>query len=251
MHAEITARGMALCFLAVSGLALAGCNEKTADAAVSPQQQSRAVELAEAQLRADPSLGRNLALREVKSFPQAEADVLAVCGEMSVDGADGHFVPFVTTVSLPAGAAGKPEVTSFLATSGIEATRVYVESTSRCREMGGPRPALRQAAPPLLPAIPANLPYLRQASFSSATPAAETPAPAGTAASTATEAEGSVVTRQPANLRSSPSGGSVLRVVAGGQSLKVYGTAPGGWYRVGDAAGPDGWMHGSMVLHSP
>ncbi|MFC0407647.1 SH3 domain-containing protein [Roseomonas elaeocarpi] len=247
MHAQITARGMALCLLAVSGLALAGCNEKTADAAASTQQQKQAVQLAEAQLRADQELGRNLALREVRSFPQAEGDVLAVCGEMSIDGAQGHFVPFVSTVSLPADATGKPEVTSFLATSGVEATRVYVESTSRCRDMGGPRPTLRQAAPPLLPTIPADLPYLRQASFPAATPVAE----AAAAPAASTGAEGSVVTRQAANLRSSPSGGSVLRVVAAGQSLKVYGTAPGGWYRVGDASGPGGWMHGSMVLQHP
>ena len=53
--------------------------------------------------------------------------------------------------------------------------------------------------------------------------------------------------RQPGNLRMHPNGGGqVLRVVPAGTSLTIFGTAPGGWYQVGDAS-PEGWVHGSLV----
>jgi hypothetical protein len=57
-----------------------------------------------------------------------------------------------------------------------------------------------------------------------------------------------MVARSPANLRAEPSGGApVLRVAPRGEAFGVYGQAPGGWFRVGDGTGPEGWIHGSLL----
>jgi hypothetical protein len=51
--------------------------------------------------------------------------------------------------------------------------------------------------------------------------------------------------RQNANLHSDPHG-PATRVVPQGTVLRVFATAPGGWYQVGDTA-PWGWVHESML----
>jgi hypothetical protein len=48
-----------------------------------------------------------------------------------------------------------------------------------------------------------------------------------------------------ANLHTEPHG-PVIRVVPRGVELKVFATAAGGWYQVGNEM-PSGWVHGSRL----
>ena len=228
--------------------ALTACNEKDAKGSSEPDRLAQAQVVTEAALRAGLASYGQPQLRAVQSYVQAMPNTVAVCGQVNAKGASGAFVPFVTVVTYSDGT--DPVLEQHVALSDVEATRVYVETVSRCREEGGPKPTLRQAAPPLLPPIPANLPQVTQVTATTMMPKGtgrDQAQQAGPAASAAQDASGTLSMRQPGNLRTHPNGGGqVLRVVPAGTSLTIFGTAPGGWYQVGDAS-PEGWVHGSLV----
>jgi tetratricopeptide (TPR) repeat protein len=64
-------------------------------------------------------------------------------------------------------------------------------------------------------------------------------------APTSSPASGTVVMRQPGNIRIAPQG-AILRVEPRGKELRVFGEAPGGWLQIGDTEA-NGWVHSSMV----
>jgi hypothetical protein len=227
--------------------ALAACNEKDAKDGGGPDRLAQAQAATEAALRAGLASYGQPELRAVQGYAQAMPNTVAVCGQVNAKGASGAFVPFVTVVTYSDGA--DPVLEQHVALSDVEATRVYVETVSRCREEGGPKPALRQAAPPLLPPVPANLPRVTQVTTTVTVPKGADPDPAQqrAPATAGQDASGTLSMRQPGNLRAHPNGGGqVLRVVPAGTSLTIFGTAPGGWYQVGDSS-PEGWVHGSLV----
>lgn len=241
-------------FFLVSLLALGGCWE---DAAPKGQSGSAAGAGVVAKVRAaaeervrsasrDPD---NLRFRAVETHRQAIADTYAVCGQATVSG-DSVFVPFVSVVKT---AGGTPEVEQYIGRSNIEATRVYVELVSRCFDGGGPvqRAGGGTVSSPT-PPLPNGLQTPNQVAQPAAPPATApaVPEPEATMAAHGA-ASGTLVMRQNGNLRSSPSGGgAVLRVARSGAVLNVFGTAPGGWYQVGEGA-PEGWIHGSLATVQP
>jgi hypothetical protein len=148
--------------------------------------------------------------------------------------------------------AGPAQVTGLvLGSSGPEATRVFVELVDRCFEGGGP--ANGRTGPRPFPPMPTPVAATPSITPASATPAAEVQAgAAGTSAAAPQAAARTVVTsaRSGANLRTSPQGGAVLRVVPRSSTLQVFGEAPGGWYQVGQNGSAWGWLH-SSVLEGP
>jgi hypothetical protein len=192
-------------------------------------------------------------LRAVQVHRQALAGTVAVCGQINPAGrGDEAFIPFVTVVTYedaaPQGAPqGTPrfQLAQHLADSSAAATRVYAEMVSRCFEGGGPRDARRVQT---LPPLPNGLPRDAEDAAPAPAPAAPNGMPAAPLASAPQAAtRSSTMTRQHANVRTSPAGGgAVLRVVPPGAQLRVFGEAPGGWYQIGDTE-PWGWVHGSML----
>ncbi|UFN47104.1 SH3 domain-containing protein [Roseomonas sp. OT10] len=252
---------------ALAGLCLlAACKEKKEEAETPDGNRvARARQLAEARLQSSLRVDGSQ-LRGVQVYRQAIAGTYAVCGQVNPGGADRPFLPFVSVVSFPdaskgGGGGDAPSVDQFVSMSAIEATRVYVEMTSRCGEDGGPRQSGNRVVPAPLPPVPGNLPYAGQpaaapaAGAAAASPAAPTPAAPSTAppatpqaAERGTPASGTVTMRQNGNLRAHPSGGGeVLRVLPRGAALRVFAEAPGGWYQVGEGGAPAGWVHGSML----
>ena len=243
---------------------LAACKEEKKEAAGAAQDRAtRAQRVAEERLLA--TLKRpGVQIRGVQSWSQAIANTYAVCGQVNAGGADRPFIPFVSVVTFAEG-KDDPAVEQFVAMSSAEATRVYVEMTSRCGEEGGPRQSGNRIIPAPLPAVPDNLPHAglpaampapaRPAAQSGAQAGAQPNGAAGQAAAraepppvAATPASGTVVMRQNGNLRANPhGGGEVLRVLPRGATLRVFGEAPGGWYQVGEGNAPAGWIHGSML----
>jgi hypothetical protein len=220
---------------------LAGCDDASPKAQAAPAAQTdqarQAQRLAQAKLRED--LRADLAFSEVRTFPQAVPGTLAVCGQVALPG--GQKAPFVSFVTLRAeeGQEAVPVVEQHVATDAVSATRVYVETRTRCTEKAELAATHRVAAPPVLPAIPADLRTLAP------------PAPARVAQMEAEAAQArgqaGIAMRQNGNLRASPSGGGeVIRVVPRGAALQVFSEAPGGWLQVGKDA-PEGWMHATMV----
>jgi hypothetical protein len=222
-------------------LGLSGCDDATpkAQAAQSaPSAQAReAQQLAQTRLR--EALRGDVSFSQVQTFPQADAAMMAVCGQVALAG--GQKAPFVSLVTLrPEGAAeAAPAVEQHVATDDVSATRVYVETRTRCTDKAAVATTQRLTAPPRLPAIPADLRTLAP------------PAPPqvarmeAEAAQAAAQARGGIAMRQNGNLRTQP-GGEVLRVVPRGTSLRVFAEAPGGWLQVGQDAA-EGWMHSTMV----
>jgi hypothetical protein len=203
---------------------------------------------AEERIRSTARDGDVMRFRAVQIHRQALPQTFAVCGQATLSGG-ASFVPFVSVVT--AAADDGFEIEQHVAKTNLEATRVYVELVARCFDGGGPvpragGPVVSQAPPPLptglptfdtapesMPEPPASLPATLVASSS--------PPPAGDRAS------GALLMRQHGNIRATPGGGgAVLRVARPGSTLQVFGTAPGGWYRVGDGA-PEGWVHGSLA----
>ena len=228
-------RHAAACLLLV---ALTACGEGDAGAdarppAASPgrptetrQQVARAAALAA--LRHRLRARGDIEERGVQVFTQAMADVLAVCGRARMPGAaQAPYWPYVAVVEL-AGEAGAV-VSLHLGASGAEASRVFLDMVDRCFDGGGPanaRPMMRS-----LPPLPE----------SAAAPDSASPA--------ALAAPANIITasRMGANIRSSPRGGSVVRVIAPGSSLQVLAEAPGGWFQVGEAGVALGWVHASVL----
>ncbi|MDB5368480.1 MAG: hypothetical protein JWP20_38 [Roseomonas sp.] len=225
-------------------LALAGCDDTTSEAAAARDAQaamaSAARDAAQAKLRAD--LRGDLTFQDVRVFPQATAGTVAVCGQVGAAGAAGP-VPFVSLVSRqPDGALA---VEQHVATENVSATRVYVETSTRCVADAASDTAPRRGAPPPLPPVPSNLAVLAPA----ASP--QVARIEAEAQAVATVGLGAITMRQPGNLRQHPNaGGAVLRVVPRGNTLRVFAEAPGGWLRVG-AQEAEGWMHSSLASPGP
>ncbi|CAH2600764.1 protein of unknown function [Rhodovastum atsumiense] len=144
----------------------------------------------------------------------------------------------------PATAATEPAATPPAASAATPADSGHAQPPPRRERTATKDPATaspREAPPP--PPPPREVPHPP-----AVTPAREPTPPKVTADTPArAPASGSVVLRQPGNLRAGPSGGGeVIRVVPRDTTLRVFGEAPGGWYQVGDAA-PWGWIHSSMV----
>lgn len=237
---------------------LAGCDDPKPQApprSESPEAapQGRpgvALRAAEERVRARLRSEGPLTLRAVYAHRQALPDTLAICGQVNPTGrGEDPFIPFVAVVGFEGDRAARVEF--HIGATSPEATRVYFEMVDRCFDGGGPpstRAALRPLppAPTVMPSVvigdappPPALPA-QQVSPSSPPLHPVAPVPAG-------PPQGSVITRQPANIRSSPSGGGeVLRVAPRGSNLQVFGEAPGGWVQVGEHE-PWGWVHGSML----
>jgi len=233
-------KGSLLAGLVAAALPLAGCLEDATPrpgAAAGADAAPRARAAAEERVRAAARDGSALRFRAVETHRQAMAGTYAVCGQATVSGG-GVFIPFVSVVSAVGGGL---EVEQHLARTNTEATRVYVEMVGRCFDGGGPlqRAGGTPVAQPT-PPLPNGLPILDQPEHAPAR--APDPVVAASAAGA-----GSVTMRQNGNLRSSPGGGgAVIRVARAGASMTVFGTAPGGWFQVGDTA-PEGWVHGSVA----
>ncbi|MFH5924163.1 SH3 domain-containing protein [Roseomonas xinghualingensis] len=235
-------------FLLAGLLALGGCFEeappRAESGATAPKEDvaDRVKMAAQERLRDIARDPEALRFRAMELHRQAMADTYAVCGQATVMGST-VFIPFVSVVNV---ADGEMKVEQHVGRSNIEATRVYVEMVGRCFDGGGPMmraggTAVAQPTPPL----PTGLPILEQAPPEPPKQvdmvSAASPAPAN-------EPSGrTLVMRQNGNVRAAPGGGGeVLRVARTGAVLNVFGTAPGGWYRVGDTT-PEGWVHGSLV----
>ena len=184
-------------------------------------------------------------MRGVQVFAQAIPNTFAVCGRASATGAATEpLLPWVAQVSFE---AGPPQVTSVvLGASGPEATRVFMELVDRCFEGGGPTNS-RMAPRPVSP-----LPAPVAANASGPLPGVPQPTDAPPSGAAPQSPLRTVVTtaRSGANLRASPQGGTVLRVVPRSSTLQVFGEAPGGWYQVGQNGAAWGWLH-SSVLDGP
>ncbi len=237
--------GLVLTLAAVTLLACREDPPQERGAATDPRLQA-AHEVAEARLRERLRATGGQQSRGVQAFAQAIPNTFAVCGRVSGSASE-PLLPWVAVVNAEAGA---PQVTSFvLGASGPEATRVFTEMVDRCFEGGGP-PVGRTAARPLPPLPTQAVPEAPPATASNA-PASASPAStaAPTTAAAAAPSVRSVVTsaRNGANLRSSPQGGQVLRVVPRSSTLQVFGEAPGGWYQVGQNGTAWGWIHSSVL----
>jgi hypothetical protein len=220
-------------------VALTGCDEGEASPPARPPEtrQEVAREAALAALRHRLRPRGNIEQRGVQVFTQAMPDVLTVCGRARMPGAgQAPYWPYVAVVDL-SGEAGMV-VSLHLGASGAEASRVFLDMVDRCFDGGGPasaRPMMR------------SLPPLPEPDAAAETSSRAAPRP-GRAAPPAA-ASGSVITasRVGANIRSSPRGGDVVRVMAPGSSLQVLAEAPGGWFQVGEAGVALGWVHASVL----
>ena len=239
-------------FLLAGVLALGGCWEDAppkgpgAAGARGNDVVAQVKAAAEERVRAVSREAETLRFRAVEAHRQAIPDTYAVCGQATVSGG-AVFIPFVSVVKT---SGGVTEVEQHIGRSNIEATRVYVELVSRCFDGGGPvQRANGGTVSSPTPPLPNGLPILERVgeapapAVSAAIPEAA-PAPA---AMPSQASGGTLVMRQNGNLRASPGGGgAVLRVARSGAVLNIFGTAPGGWYQVGEGV-PEGWVHGSMV----
>ncbi|TPG60273.1 SH3 domain-containing protein [Roseomonas nepalensis] len=239
-------------------LALGGCWEEAppkGQAAAAPRGGDVVAQVkvaAEERVRAVAREADTLRFRAVEAHRQAMPDTYAVCGQANVSGG-AVFIPFVSVVKT---AGGVTEVEQHIGRTNIEATRVYVELVSRCFDGGGPvqRAGGGTVSSPT-PPLPNGLPILEQVGEGPAPATAPAVAPPGpTASAPAVPVQpsgGTLVMRQNGNLRASPGGGgAVLRVARPGAVLTIFGTAPGGWYQVGEGA-PEGWIHGSVATVQP
>ena len=205
---------------------------------------------AEASLRERLRAASALQLRGVQVFAQAIPNTFAVCGRASPTGAANEpLLPWVAQVAFEAGSA---QVTGFvLGSSGPEATRAFAELVDRCFEGGGP--ANSRMGPRPFPPLPTPVATTASSAPASAAPGAEvSPAAVAPSAAAPQGSARTVVTsaRSGANLRASPQGGAVLRVLPRSSTLQVFGEAPGGWYQVGQDGTAWGWLHVS-VLEGP
>ena len=220
---------------ALLGLALlSGCGggkKRDADAAA-----ARASRAAEQDMRAIVPSGAAARFRGIQVYPQAMPGRFAVCGQVSPFADDpGIFVPFVSVIAdRPAGSARlrQDRYERHVGTTPSEAGRAYLAIVEYCYNKGGPEPGpLHSIAP--MPPLPDLLP----------TPAPAPPASNATISGIA--ASGRVEMRRNGNLHARPHGRDV-RVVPEGTAMRIFSTAPGGWYEVGDTS-PWGWVHESLL----
>jgi hypothetical protein len=260
---------MALVVLPCLGL-LAACDDKACPPPIPPAAASdttaHARRVAEEKLRSSLPTPPAAVFRGMQVYQQADARVVAVCGQVNPSGRDDQaFMPFVSVVTYATRPDNRPpafEVSHYVAASNAEATRVYIEMVSRCGENGGPRQVGNRQMVPPLPPLPSDLsdatrsgqpPGTSQspagqspAGQSSPGQTLQSPAPAGTEPK-ASPASGRVTMRQAGNIRAAPvSGSQVVRVAPQGAALAVFAQAPGGWLQVGDGSA-EGWVHSSLV----
>jgi hypothetical protein len=198
--------------------------------------------------------------RGVQVYDQADANVIAVCGQVNTNGReDQAFIPFVSVITYTVRPdAGMPEfdIDQHVANSTSEATRMYIEMASRCGENGGPRQVgNRKVISPLSP-VPSDLANQLQPDRPPGTdhrPVRQVVLSTVTVPGRQTEpvvspfSGQSVIMRQAGNIRIAPVGGSPLvRVAPRGTVLNVLAQASGGWLQVGEGE-PEGWVHSSLV----
>lgn len=252
--------GATLCMALTALALLSGCKEqKPGTVAADATTTGRIRTLAEQAIRTTGAKGAGMQFRGVQVYDQALPGHWAVCGQVAPFADDPNiFVPFVSVLTPPGGRSKSYQVEQHVGTSTAEADGVYLALVGFCYEKGGPAPgpigsvapmpplpdtvadpSRRPAAsaPPAPPAVPASRPV------PAAAPPATADAPPVAAASV--PASGSVTMRQNANIHAAPHGPSV-RVVPQGTVMRIFATASGGWYQVGDTA-PWGWVHDSMV----
>jgi len=237
----------AACLLAL--LVLTGCkDEKKAPGAMAAADLAR--QAAEQAIRAGNPAAKQLNFRGMQVYAQAIPQRFAVCGQVDPFPDDASlFVPFVTIVTLLDNAAGggpRYKFEQYIGTTTMEAGRVYLANVNYCYDKGGPGNGPTPGVMPLAP-LPVGIPDpAARATAPPPTPAPVISSPqAPPAPVDSAPASGSVTMRQNANLHSDPHG-PATRVVPQGTVLRVFATASGGWYQVGDTV-PWGWVHESMV----
>ncbi|MFL5284547.1 MAG: SH3 domain-containing protein [Rhodopila sp.] len=247
-------RRIAVSLTIVVALLAAGCDKEACPpplAAGAPDALADVRKVAETSVRLAAANADAVRFRGVQVWPQAAKNQFAVCGQTNVFGpSSSTFVLFVAVVTRDE--VGQDPARKFKAESRVgstitEATRVYVDALTRCYEGGGPQQVLRHDIVPPLPPLPDDPKAVLAGPAPVAPPAPASPPqpPAPSAVAGASSASGTVVMRQNGNIRSTPQG-QTLGVVPAGKELHVFGEAPGGWLRVGDAA-PNGWVHSSLV----
>lgn len=235
MH-PATATGFAALF-ALTGLT--ACDD-AADQASLPRPAAEAALAREAKSAAEAGLRQTLnaavEIGEVQTFPQAAPGSVAVCGQVALVGT-GQAAPFIAIVNRQPD--GSLAIEQHVATERASATRVFVESHTRCVASAAGSQQ-RAAAPPRLPVVPTELATL-------------TPAPSAAVARIEAEqqtVQGGATLRQAGNMRAHPNGGGdVVRVVPRGTVMRVFNEAPGGWLQLG-ATSPEGWVHASMITRT-
>jgi hypothetical protein len=200
--------------------------------------QTAALDALSAQLA---RLGGVAGFRDVLVYRAGPEGERGVCGQLRAQDAPGYR-DFVVLVRL--GPAGRASVADMVISEDISGGPALFRARQRhchgpaeiaTRLRGWERNPAPSAAPLVTPPAPSA-----EATKPAAVPAvAAVPAPMSE----------SLVARAPANLRSAP-GGTVLRVLPRGQVMRVFGTAPGGWFQVGGTEAW-GWVHASLVEHVP
>lgn len=186
---------------------------------------SLARDAVEQELRQGSPTPQAVRLRRVEVFRQSLPGVVAVCGQVSPNGAEAAFTDFVAVAGTEEGGVRVQEL--HLADTPGGASRTRAESWLRCTDETR---RLDVAAPPP-PSPPAARPVQGEAG---AVPTGLT-----------------VTMRQGGNLRSAPDANSpVIRTLPRGTVARVFGQPRGNWYQIGDTA-PWGWMHLSMLEGPP
>ncbi len=230
-------------------LASAGCDDggQQARAEKPPDRREEAQRTATDRLLSGSRQPSAVQTRGVQAFPQAVADTVAVCGQVRFGGdREDAFLPFVSVV-----APGRIE--QHVAKTPREASRVYVEASSRCREGGGPYPRQNAPVPEPVPPIPVSFapPKRTVVVAPSATAEAAAGAPTLPPGAVAAATARSATMRRSGKLRAAPAASAaVVGVIPRGTVLRVFGQAPGGWRRVGETE-PAGWVHASLMDIAP
>jgi hypothetical protein len=223
----------------LSLLALSACDDAVGSQAAAPAAAAQASLMRDARVAAEDTIRRSITapveIGELRGFPQAAPESIAICGQVALAGS-GQAAPFIAIVNRQPD--GTMAVEQYVATDRTSATRVFVESHARCTETASRG---HRGAPPPLPVVPTELATL-------------TPPPPAQVARVEEEQRalpGGAILRQNANMRQNPNGGGeVLKVVPRGTTLRIFAEAPGGWLQLGTDA-PEGWVHGSMVARAP
>jgi hypothetical protein len=168
---------------------------------------------------------KDLGFGHLQVFRFGPPDERAVCG--TVRPANGPESSFILRILLPRDHAIRPDMGGLRPVTVMEQGPGLVHAdanaaTRYCRDVGA-MVALTAAVSVSADTVPSD------------------PAPAPPAAAL----QETVLVRSPARVRAAP-GGEVLRIAARGETLGVFGRAPGGWLQVGDAA-PQGWVHASLL----
>lgn len=233
---------------------LTGCREQKKGASPTrPAATGQIRDAAEQAIATDEAKGAAMPFRGVQVYDQAAPGRWAVCGQVAPFRDDPNiFVPFVSVVAAPRGGSPAHRVEQHVGTTTAEADHVYMALVTYCYEKGGPVSGPFQSVTPL-PPLPDTVPDPSHGSGMAQRPAASASPASRPALATAdvagapdqAPASGSVTMRQNANVHAAPHGASV-RVVPQGTVMRIFATAPGGWYQVGDTA-PWGWVHESMM----